>query len=162
VAVALAVIAGLAFALVLVTRRPDATDAADAAEPSAASVSLPASAAVLADLDAALTAWGEFAVSGDLSVLDATFAGDGPQRAQLATEAAAIAADPPGPPPYLFTVVDHDQPVVEAGVAVVVATIELVQPGSATSSFRWRIELRWDSAAIRWQLWTVASVDDNR
>lgn len=170
VAVALAVVAGLTAALVLVTWRPTAEEQATA-EPSTAAPSptatpppapsdlAPQPEALRSDLGAALSAWGEFAVSGDLALLDPHFAAAGPQLAQLATEAGTIAAGPPGPPPYLFEVTDYGGVAVDGGVAEVVASIRLTRPGEEEATFRWRIELRWDPAASRWQLWTVTSLD---
>lgn len=173
VAMALVVVAALATALVLVAR-PDSTEPA-AAPPAATAPPLSVSAEpvaepsedapparpdeVLSALDAALVAWGEFAATGDLSVLDATFADAGPQLAQLATEAPAIAADPPGPPPYAFDVVESGGATTEGDVAEVTATIRLSRPGEDARSFRWKVELHWDPALARWQLWTVTSLD---
>ena len=166
VAVAVGVVAALATALVLVSRSPDRAEPAVSApvatsqlaaipEPAAAPP-LPEPGEILPALDAALAAWGAFAVTGDLSVLEDSFASPGPQWAQLASEAEAIAADPPGPPPYVFDVVEYGGATTEGAVAEVVASIRLSRLGEETASFRWKIELRWDRETARWQLWTVS------
>lgn len=165
--VALTVMVVLAVGVVMVSLRSTADDADPGSEAAAAVASAvegrtaatPRPEAVLSDLDDALAAWGEFAASGDLTAIEPFFAATGPQRAQLETEAPAIAADPAGPPPYVFNIVEYGGATTDGDVAEVVAGITLSRPGQPESSFRWRIELRWVPAVARWQLWTVTALD---
>jgi hypothetical protein len=167
VVVAITVMVALAVGVVLVSLRANADEAAPGSEAAAAvAVAVEGETAgalrpetVLSDLDDALAAWGEFAVSGDLTAVDPFFAATGPQRAQLETEAPAIAADPAGPPPYVFDIVEYGGATTDGDVAEVVAGITLSRPGEPESSFRWRIEMRWLPGAARWQLWTVTALD---
>ena len=108
---------------------------------------------VLPAVEAALTAWGEFAVTGDLELVAEVFDVAGPQYAQLRQEAAALAADPIGPPPYVFTLTDPSLRRPDPDRAVVVADVALERPGEATQVFRWRIVMRWVGGD--WLLWTV-------
>lgn len=99
---------------------------------------------------AALAAWGEFAVTGDLSRVRLTFAAGGPQLSQLEQEAKRIR--PTDPADYRVSLTDAT---VEAagGVATVTGTVVWARPGEADQVYRWAIELHEVGGA--WRLFTV-------
>ena len=103
----------------------------------------------------ALSAWGRFAVSGNLERLDGYFHPDGPQWEQLVGEADAIAQDPPGPPPYEVTL--RRARVVESGAngAVVRGRVTFVRRGEPKQRFRWDLVMV-PGEQGEWLLWTVA------
>ena len=115
-------------------------------------------AGVLPAVERAFAAWGEFAVTGDLDLVESTFDWDGPQYTQLRGEAPALSAEPLGPPPYVFTVIDPRLRRPDPDRAVVVGDVTLDRPGEPTQTFRWRIVMRW--AAGEWLLWTVDDIDE--
>ena len=107
----------------------------------------------LAVVEGGLAAWGRFAVTGDLSVLEPWFDLDGPQYRQLAAEAEKLAAGALGPPPY--SVVMSDAVVVEDGTDEVRmrGRVVFVRTGEASQSFDWEVVVR--STDGRFRIWTV-------
>lgn len=106
-------------------------------------------------VNAAMEAWGRFAVSGDLDEVSGWFAGDGPQYRQFEEEAEELASDQIGPPPYSVVVenlrVESSESEARAGGRFV-----FVRTGEASRSYTWVVVLtRRDG---RWLVWTV--VDD--
>jgi hypothetical protein len=110
--------------------------------------------AVLAEAQAAIGAWGDFATTGDTSALAAHFDPRGPQHRQLLGEAAGRAADPAA---YRMTLTalaarpDGDRWLVDARV-------RLRRDGQPAGTWRWRLELRHDRAR-GWRIWTVTAPD---
>ena len=101
----------------------------------------------------ALAAWGRFAASGDLAVVRAWFALDGPQYGRFAKEArwGGVGGDP-----YAVTLEVIDE-LTLPGSAQVTGRVVFVRTGEPSQSFRWSIELvRGDG---RWLVWTVDEVD---
>lgn len=121
------------------------TTAAPVEEP-AVDLTDPASAAA-----AALDAWGEFAATGDLSIVETVFDRDGPQYAQLSSEE----VDPSGGVPYDVTI-EQPEVTVEGDVAHVRGTVVWSRVGEAEQRYEWSIELH--RAAGEWRLWTVRTV----
>lgn len=101
----------------------------------------------------ALTAWGEFAVSGDLTTVEPYFASDGLQMDQFRDEAPGLAADPAGPPPYDFLLSDPSVSVMP-DAAVVSVMVVMSRPGEADQIFEWDISLILDGED--WLVWTVS------
>lgn len=101
----------------------------------------------------ALTAWGAFAVSGDLSTVEPYFAADGLQMEQFRTEAPELAADPAGPPPYDFLLSDPSI-VAMSDSAVVSVMIVMSRIGESDQIFDWDISLIRDGE--EWLVWTVS------
>lgn len=101
----------------------------------------------------ALAAWGEYAVTGDLSLVEGTFVAAGPQLEQLRGEAPARLADPLGPPPYVFEIRDPVVTLKDAGEAVVAAQVVVTRPREPSQAYEWRIHLH--RIGGTWQLWTV-------
>lgn len=191
IAAALAIVALLAIGLLLVARSPDtsADEAASAPTSSVAtgetssttkipepvvvsSSSLPAATASAGtqptvgdpwiDLEAALEAWGVFAVTGDLGAINTTFDRQGPQYAQLKAEAVELSSEPLGPPPYDFVMLDPEI-VAESPTSVAYrGDVTVSRPDSPTTTGTWEVEMRWAAKAKRWKLWTVASVGSNQ
>ncbi len=114
-------------------------------------------AAVLDAMDRALAAWGEFAVTGDLTLVAGFFVVHGPQLEQLRGEAAALLAEPLGPPPYVFEVHDPVVTMEDPGEAIVAAQVVMARPGEPPQEFDWRIHLH--QTGDTWQLWTVEPVE---
>lgn len=113
---------------------------------------------VLPAVDAAFAAWGEFAVTGDLDLVESTFDAAGPQYTQLRGEAPALSADPLGPPPYVFTVIDPRLRRPDPDRAVVVGDVTVDRPEEPTQTFRWRIVMSWVGGD--WRLWTVDDIGE--
>jgi hypothetical protein len=171
VAAAFAVVLALAAALVLVARPRDEAPAQDpsavgtpagsairdAAAPAVSPASPPIEGEVVADLRAALAAWGEFAATGDLDIVDPHFWLTGPQREQLGREAPAILDDPPGPPPYEFVLSDPAVEAVSNDVVDVAGIVTVSRPGVDSTTYEWRLEMRRDPESGRWLLWTVTT-----
>jgi hypothetical protein len=103
----------------------------------------------------ALSAWGRFAVSGDLDRLDGFFHPDGPQWRQLAAEAETLADEPPGPPRYTVTL--RQPRIVERGRdrAVVRGRVTFARRGETTQRYRWDLVMVPGDEGD-WLLWTAA------
>lgn len=103
-------------------------------------------------VDAAMAAWGRFAVSGDLQELGGWFAVDGPQYRQFEGEAKQLASDPIGPPAYSVVVedlrVERSEGEARAGGRFV-----FVRTGEASRSYSWVVVLT--RGGGRWVVWTV-------
>lgn len=104
---------------------------------------------------AALTAWGEFAGSGDLSMVRATFAADGPQLRQLEQESARAQPDAAGGA-YRVALTETTADV-GASTATVIGTVTWSRASEADQVYRWAIELRLVDGA--WRLFTVRTVE---
>ena len=110
---------------------------------------------VLAAADAALSDWGRFGVSGDLSVVAPVFDQSGPQFARLRQEAASIAARAPGTPAYTFVMANPQVlPGANAGERIVRTQIVASRPGEKDQRFQWDLVLR-NGTEKQWLLWTV-------
>ncbi len=108
-------------------------------------------------VEGALVAWGAFAVTGDMAVLESWFDPKGPQYRQLAAEAEELAAVPLGPPSY--SVAMFDPVVVEGeGETRVTGRVVFSRPGEASQSFAWDVVVRGPDDRLR--IWTVSEVDD--
>jgi len=114
--------------------------------------------AVLVAMQGALTAWGEFAVTGRMRDLGDTFVPGGPQRRLLRDEAPEIRADAPGAPPYEVTA--KDVVTISAGPVDVVlrAVVIWSREGEATQSYVWDIHMQHGDDV--WQLLTVVGASD--
>jgi hypothetical protein len=108
----------------------------------------------VAAAEAALTAWGQFAVTGDVELLEGSFDTTGPQYRALVDEAAAIAADPPGPPPYDVELETASVEEASANEAVVAVAVAWARPGEPDQRFAWNLVMR-RSQTGQWLLWTV-------
>jgi len=104
----------------------------------------------------ALSAWGRFAASGDLSLVDGWFLRDGPQHRALATEAPTLARAGRGPA-YTVTTAGEGVVASAAGEAVVEATVTWSRAGEAARSFRWQIVMIRRQPREPWLVWTVRS-----
>lgn len=164
--VAFGVMLALAVALVVVSR-PGAGEQPVGLAPLAPADSnpparTPAPAAtdrLLEDAASAMAAWGLFAATGDLEAVSATFA-EGPQLEQLRAEAAERSANGPGLPAFEFALSESDVVTADGQTAVIRSTIEMSRPGTEPAEFRWDIEMRWDTEAGRWLLYTVSTVEE--
>ncbi len=106
----------------------------------------------------ALQAWGTFAVTGDLSKLDAAFSKEGPQYRQLQNEVARLRTQHAAPPPYQFKLTNQSVLQAPQGMRVVRGVVTLSHPGERARSFRWDIYMRQEpSPGGRWRLWTVTN-----
>ena len=113
---------------------------------------------VLPAAQRALSAWGEFAVTGDLTLVGDTFDPNGPQYQQLMEEAVTLAADPLGPPPYVFAMGEAELERPRAQRVILVGPVSTSRPGEPDQSFNWRLHLRW--SGTDWLLWTVEEVEE--
>jgi hypothetical protein len=103
--------------------------------------------------EAALSAWGRFAVSGQLSDLGDLFYPDGPQYQQLVADVHP-SPDPPYQPRYEVTLSDTRLREVDAGRVVVEGVVRWTRRGEAEQRYVWELELRSQDGA-RWRLWTI-------
>ena len=109
----------------------------------------------MADGQAALNAWGRFAVTDDLRVLRDTFWTNGPEYKLLAGEAAKR-SKPIGGPPYSFTMSGTKVLAPSADQRVLRTRVQVTRPGERAQSYDWDIWLRRDDASGgHWRLWTI-------
>ena len=103
----------------------------------------------------ALTAWGEFAGTGDLSLVRATFAVEGPQLRQLEQESAR--AEPNAAGGSYRVALTETMADVGASTATVIGTVTWSRASEADQVYRWAIELRLVDGD--WRLFTVRTVE---
>lgn len=113
---------------------------------------------VVVALQEALSAWGEFAVTGRMRDLGDFFVVGGPQRRQLREEADAILANPPGPPAYIVSTDNIFTISVTPSDVVLRTEIKWAREGEETQFFVWDIQMQLVDGA--WQLFTVEEVQD--
>ena len=113
---------------------------------------------VVEALREALTAWGQFAVTGRVGDLGDHFVAGGPQRRWLRAEAESIRATTSGGPSYSVTTGDIFTISVTPTDVVLRTEIEWARQGEATQAFSWDIHMRLVDG--RWQLLTVEEVDE--
>jgi hypothetical protein len=126
------------------------------AKPRAARPTLSADQRAMADGQAALDAWGRFAVSNQLADLRDTFWTNGPQYKQLAREEVER-SKPLGPPAYTFTLSGTRVLAPSANQRVLRGHVRVTRPGEVVQGYDWDVWLRRDDASGRWRLWTVAN-----
>lgn len=137
--------------------RPRPTDRSVAARtnaeivPEVTSDSQPAE--VVTAVEEGLAAWGRFAVSGDLDVLEPWFDNEGPQYGLLAAEAARLAASPLGLPEYSVTMSAPQVGEVHHGEASVEGRVVFARTGEPSQSFWWSVLVR--RSKVGWRIWTV-------
>lgn len=105
----------------------------------------------------ALTAWGDFAITGDLTRVRLLFSAGGPQLNQLEDEAARITrpADP-SVRGYLVTLSEPSTSV-HATTATVTGMVVWTHPDEPDQTYRWAIEMHKADDGT-WRLFTVRSV----
>jgi hypothetical protein len=136
----------------LASKAPGTTAAGGGAQFSAADQQ------VITDARRAMTAWGEFAISGDVKKLTSTFWTDGLQYQKLAKEAPGLKQKNAGPPPYQFTLTPSRVLNAPGGMKIVRGTVRVTRPDEQTQTFRWDTYMKRvpGSNPERWRLWTVA------
>ena len=102
----------------------------------------------------ALDAWAAFGTSGDVEVLRNRFDPAGPQYRLLESEAAAIRARRPGPPPYSFVMEDPAVLDVRDDERVVRGPVVASRRGEGDQRFAWDVVLRRGPKGD-WRVWTV-------
>jgi len=95
----------------------------------------------------ALTAWGQFAGSGDLADVEGFFDPHGPQWSVFEEEAGSVGA------PFAVEF-DEESLISDGGSAVLRAAVRLVADGGDRLVVEWEIELRPDQDG-RWRIWSV-------
>ena len=102
----------------------------------------------------ALAAWGDFAVTGDLTRVRLVFSAGGPQLTQLEDEAARITrpADT-SVPRYLVTLTDPRSEVA-SDTATVTGTVVWSRVAESDQTYRWAIEMHKADDGT-WRLFTV-------
>ncbi|MCP3976217.1 MAG: hypothetical protein GY720_17175 [bacterium] len=114
--------------------------------------------AVVIALQDALTAWGEFAVTGRMRDLGDHFVSGGPQRRQLRSESEAIRANPPGPPAYVVTTANIFTLSAAPTDVVLRTEIEWARQGEESQFLIWDIQMQLVDGV--WQLLTVEEVSE--
>lgn len=99
---------------------------------------------------AAVEAWGSFAATGDIGMVDGWFAVDGPQYAQLQREAESIL------PGGIYDFALRDGVVVEPGL--VRGTVTITGGNQAPRTYQWDIELV--HQGTHWKVWTVRTTSE--
>ena len=101
----------------------------------------------------AASAWGRFAVSGNLATLADHFVEDGPQYRKLMAEAVGIKASASGGDAYQVVTKGN---VVDSGetAAVVRADVVWKRDGESDQTLDWLVDLR-KGPNQRWQVWTI-------
>lgn len=108
---------------------------------------------VLDNAQAALAAWGEFAATGELGVVDGSFVIGGPQYVQLEGEAPGLAETAEGPPPFEFLLTFPQVVAADGvGIATVRGTVVIARNGEIQSEVDWDIEMHWFDDEGRWRL----------
>lgn len=155
----IALLAGLIGALAwAVASRASPTDAVpvEPVDVDRVTVPEPSMAPDAPDVEAALVevldAWGAFAVTGDLTLLDGLVSPDGPRMCTFQEEARALQADPPGPPDYRVTA-GPGRVRIFTPEAITDRTVSFTRPGEADQVFAWRLIFRLEAG--RWKLWSV-------
>jgi len=110
---------------------------------------------VVVAMQDALTAWGEFAVTGRMRDLGDGFVVGGPQRRLLRAESATILEDPLGPPPYVVTTDNIFTVSVTPTDVVLRAEIQWAREGEETQRFVWDIQMQLNEG-----LWRLLTVED--
>lgn len=110
---------------------------------------------VLQATAAAMSAWGEFAVTGDVADVAAHFAADGPQYRLLANEARQMEVARPSEPYEVETsgVVES----LSAERARVRAAVVWRHAAEAERRWEWFIDLRRAGPRTGWSVWTVGA-----
>ncbi|MDH3307594.1 MAG: hypothetical protein OEO77_08780 [Acidimicrobiia bacterium] len=136
------------------TTLPETATTTSVESPTGLPTTLPSddAAAVESALEATLTAWGAFAVTGDLALLAPHVAAHGPRMATFAEEAAVLVADPIGPPDY-SVIIDAGEVLVVDDTASTDRTVTFRRPGELDQVYRWMFTFR--LIDDRWQLWSV-------
>jgi hypothetical protein len=129
-----------------------------ASQPAPTPVPRPASSAespVVVSARNALSAWGRFAISGDLSDVSPYFAADGPQYSRFEREAPGLSAHPLGVPAYSFDFPNPTIIPVRADRIIVRGTITFTRAGEQVRTFYWDLKMQWSDSEQRWLVWTV-------
>lgn len=113
---------------------------------------------VVVALRQALTAWGQFAVSGRVRDLGDHFVAGGPQRRQLRAEAESIRATTSGGAPYVVTTQNIFTVSITPTDAVLRTEIEWAREGEQTRFFVWDIQMQFVDG--KWRLLTVEEVEE--
>lgn len=98
---------------------------------------------------AAVEAWGSFAATGDIGLVDLWFSVDGPQYDQLLSEAGSIV------PGGFYTFALEDAVVVERGL--VRGTVTITGENREPQTYHWDIELIHQGT---WKVWTVRTTTE--
>jgi hypothetical protein len=145
-------------ALVLIMRavapglRPGTTPAREPAPaPAQTAIADPTNARIAAARDA-LVAWGRFATTGDLSVVDGRFDPNGPQYRKFVEEQRSGTAGDQAP--HLVMVSDATVISDDGHEAVVALTAHWTPYHQGAGDFAWDVVLRSDMSG-RWHVWTV-------
>jgi hypothetical protein len=112
---------------------------------------------VVADGRRALEAWGQFAVTNDLTWVRPWFWAEGPQFRRLVREAQLRAEQPPpGPPPYRFVLSLHQVLAPLPDYRVLTGQVRVSRAGEAAQFYAWNVWMRHDPrSGGRWRLWKV-------
>ncbi|HSH60060.1 MAG TPA: hypothetical protein VK988_10545 [Acidimicrobiales bacterium] len=102
----------------------------------------------------ALAAWGQFAVTGDLAVLEGHFDKEGPQYRALKDEAERLVGASPGDRPYRVTLSNAAVTAADSRQATVTGTVAWSRQAEIDQAFDWELVLH-PSRDGRWALWTV-------
>lgn len=152
-------VAGVLLLAVIVVVRTAPQPVASSASPASSvpSTRLPSDTddEIFAAAGAAMSAWGQFAVTGDVALLDAHFHSAGPQYRQLVAEAPTIADVVRHGGPYEVATTGSVSRL-SVGRAEVRATVVWQRPGEPDQRTSWIIEMR-RSPDGAWMAWTVRS-----
>ncbi len=154
---ALTTFAALVGFVVFVRGGSSSPSSSSSTQPNGTSSTLSANDPRVAASQKALTAWGKFAVTGNLDLVKGTFDPSGPQYAELQKEVPALQANPAGDPPYQYTLVAPTSiDTSDKTKATIRGVVHITRPGESEQKLAWDITLSANPSG-GWWLSTVAS-----
>jgi hypothetical protein len=119
-------------------------------------VQTPAPSDVTTTLDNALTAWGKFAVDGDLNDVKPYFVEDSKQYDRFKLDAASIASQPPGGPPITVKMASPQTFAGDdANTWLIRGNVSWTRSGEQPQNFNWEIRMVRASDKQPWQISSV-------
>ena len=110
---------------------------------------------VVTGLNQALSAWGQFAVSGDLETVRPYFVNDGEEFKHFEAEAPTIAGDAAGGDPLTMNMTNAKTVKTSDNAWTFQGTVVVSRTGTKDQQFQWEIALARQSADQPWQINTV-------
>lgn len=110
---------------------------------------------VVDTLNAALTAWGKFAVDGNIDDVKTYFAPNTRQFNRFQLDAQAISANPPGGDPITVTMTNPSTTKTDDNNWTIRGTAVWARTGEVTQNFQWEIRMSRTSERQPWQITSV-------
>ncbi len=138
------------------TADPNATTNTSSGDPAATTPPAQVPKEVVDAMNAALTAWGQFAVDGNLETVRPYFLNDGPQFDRFQVESPEIKAKATGGPAFSFAMSSDAQwTSTEDGNWVAKGTVTVSSPGKRQQTYPWEITVSRLTENEPWKVWSV-------